>query len=45
MYQISNEYLKAQTKKCKKLIYQTDGWTYRIPKVPFDFVGRGMKNR
>jgi hypothetical protein len=47
MYQISNEYLKAWTKKVRKTDLpdrQMDGRTECKPKVPSDFVGRGLVN-
>jgi hypothetical protein len=34
---------KREQKKCGKLIYWTDGQTECKPKVPSDFVGRGLK--
>ena len=35
---------KHDEKKCGKLICRTDGRTECKPKVPFDFVGWGLKN-
>jgi hypothetical protein len=45
MYQISNEYFKAWTKKVRKTYlpdWQTDRRTECKPKVPFNFLGRRL---